>query len=50
MIITEQYNDMQLGGDYGTALCAATANKKVKVVKALLGAGAKLNVDGEQMN
>ncbi|KAJ7035749.1 hypothetical protein C8F04DRAFT_1182024 [Mycena alexandri] len=36
----------KVGGDYGTALCAAGAKGKVEVVKALLGAGARRNVDG----
>ncbi|KAJ7456020.1 ankyrin repeat-containing domain protein, partial [Mycena galericulata] len=37
-------------GEYGTTLCAACANGNIEVVKALLKAGAKLNVDGEQMS
>jgi hypothetical protein len=41
---------MQSGGHYGTALCTACANGNVGVVNVLLGAGAKLNIDGEQMN
>jgi len=41
---------MQLGGDYGTALCAGCASGKLEVVKALLDAGAKPEVNGEQMN
>ncbi|KAJ7816207.1 ankyrin repeat-containing domain protein [Mycena olivaceomarginata] len=36
----------EVGGDYGTALCAACANGKVEVVDALLRAGAVRNVDG----
>jgi hypothetical protein len=47
MLITRILDDMQLGGQYGTALGAACANGKVKVVNALLQAGASLNVNGE---
>ncbi|KAJ7759657.1 ankyrin repeat-containing domain protein, partial [Mycena metata] len=36
----------EVGGDYGTALCAACAHGKVEVVKALLGARARRNLDG----
>ncbi|KAJ7847333.1 hypothetical protein B0H14DRAFT_2583612 [Mycena olivaceomarginata] len=32
-----------VGGDYGTALCAACANGKTEVVRALVRAGARLN-------
>jgi hypothetical protein len=41
---------MLLGGDYGTALCAACANGNIKVVNALLLAGVMRNGDGEQTN
>ncbi|KAJ7817271.1 hypothetical protein B0H14DRAFT_1388317 [Mycena olivaceomarginata] len=37
----------EVGGDYGTALCAACANGKVEVVEALLQAGATRNCDGK---
>ncbi|KAJ7764849.1 hypothetical protein B0H16DRAFT_1718057 [Mycena metata] len=37
----------KVGGDYGTALCAACANGKVKVVDALLQAGARRNGNGK---
>ncbi|KAJ7840522.1 ankyrin repeat-containing domain protein, partial [Mycena olivaceomarginata] len=37
----------EVGGDYGTALCAACANGKAEVVKALLQAGARRNGDGK---
>ncbi|KAJ7851909.1 hypothetical protein B0H14DRAFT_2581142 [Mycena olivaceomarginata] len=40
---------MPLGGDYGTALCAACANGKVEVVNALLLAGARRNGDDAQL-
>jgi hypothetical protein len=50
MLMTRKVNDVQLGGDYGTALCAACANGKAEVVKALLGAGARGNGDGKEMN
>ncbi|KAJ7826132.1 hypothetical protein B0H14DRAFT_2818071, partial [Mycena olivaceomarginata] len=36
-----------LGGDYGTALCAACANGHTEVVRALLGAEARLNIKGQ---
>ncbi|KAJ7798654.1 hypothetical protein B0H14DRAFT_2617734 [Mycena olivaceomarginata] len=35
----------EVGGDYGTALCAACANGKFEVVNALLQAGARRNGD-----
>jgi hypothetical protein len=41
---------MPLGGDYGTALCAACANGEVEVVTALIQAGARWNAAGEQMS
>jgi hypothetical protein len=50
MLIAWIFYNMLLGGDYGTALCAACANGKVEVVRVLLRAEAKLNVDGKQMN
>ncbi|KAJ7838720.1 hypothetical protein B0H13DRAFT_1911626 [Mycena leptocephala] len=39
----------EVGGGSGTALCAACTNGKVKVVNALLGAGARLNVDDAKL-
>jgi hypothetical protein len=48
MLTTRIVNDMQLGGDYGTVLCAACANGKTEVVKALLGMGARLDSEGER--
>ncbi|KAJ7729584.1 hypothetical protein B0H16DRAFT_1469965 [Mycena metata] len=39
----------EVGGDYGTALCAACASGKVEVVNALLQAGARRNRDDAQL-
>jgi hypothetical protein len=47
MLITRIVNDIQLGGDYGTVLYAASANGKTEVVKALLRMGARRDVEGE---
>jgi ankyrin repeat protein len=40
---------MALGGDYGTAICAACANGRLDVVNVLLQKGADVRVIGEQM-
>ncbi|KAF5373513.1 hypothetical protein D9757_010492 [Collybiopsis confluens] len=37
-----------IGGDYGTALCAATANCHLEVVNLLLTNGAKVDTQGDQ--
>jgi hypothetical protein len=50
MLVARIIVDIPLGGDYGTAFCAACANGKVEVVNALLLAGARQNGDGEQLN
>ncbi|KAJ7686415.1 hypothetical protein B0H17DRAFT_878118, partial [Mycena rosella] len=47
MLITRIIDDMQLGGRYGAALCAACANERIEVVKVLLQAGTLLNVNGK---
>jgi ankyrin repeat protein len=37
-------NEMELGGYYGSALCAACANGQNEVVKMLLNRGASIQV------
>jgi hypothetical protein len=47
ILITTIIDNMKLGAQYGTVLCAACANGKVEVVNALLQAGARRNGNGE---
>jgi ankyrin repeat protein len=47
ILITVIIDNMKLGAQYGTVLCAACANGNVEVVNALLQAGARRNGNGE---